>query len=588
MSRFFLICALIISSLIYSFPFAPPVSAKKAQYVANYIKVDHTHEQGFIFGAVVGTPEVSDRGVKAVIRIYNATDAWLGLHEVDHHAAVKPVVQTWGLIPPKSYKNYTAEFYLEDDFVSFIFDNWKTGGVTYFDHVFRTFGPGIIIDALEMVMSVPEVQGLDADKGWKLFWDIINKIIIDALNDPADRKNIRRKLVQIIQDNNIPLSVPTQNALQGNINKFLDDKLHFAKVEKRGFGKVLGRLMNAADGIKRAFFQYKTAVTMYKSYVMDGLNPTQVTFTAERLGNREADKNTPPPCQAHIEEDAKMETSWWNPEYVKLPEEIVCANPEKILPKGAAVTPQKANKPQSLEETQKVYEDYQKAVTAIIDHLKDETLVANSGQLEEQIAKSRQLSETAEQKLTALNAQLEKLTFQNTANLKDNLKNYIAVTDKLIDLEKDVSTLFTLMRDYYKAADRLNSQIVSMQSSGAAALTDVDSFMAGLKEIIEKEDKLIESLGQFNTGKELKLYVDMSISGLKKEKQLLTQAVAAVEKQDPQALASFWQQYPLFLEEYLKQLTSGMAEMNSIVESYTSSLTRLDEQIRSEYAGMRK
>ena len=198
------------------------------------------------------------------------------------------------------------------------------------------------------------------------------------------------------------------------------------------------------------------------------------------------------------------------------------------------------------------------------------------------------MSETAEQKLTALNAQLEKLTFQNTANLKDNLKNYIAVTDKLIDLEKDVSTLFTLMRDYYKAADRLNSQIVSMQSSGAAALTDVDSFMAGLKEIIEKEDKLIESLGQFNTGKELKLYVDMSISGLKKEKQLLTQAVAAVEKQDPQALASFWQQYPLFLEEYLKQLTSGMAEMNSIVESYTSSLTRLDEQIRSEYAGMRK
>ena len=95
-------------------------------------------------------------------------------------------------------------------------------------------------------------------------------------------------------------------------------------------------------------------------------------------------------------------------------------------------------------------------------------------------------------------------------------------------------------------------------------------------------------MGQFNTGKELKLYVDMSISGLKKEKQLLTQAVAAVEKQDPQALASFWQQYPLFLEEYLKQLTSGMAEMNSIVESYTSSLTRLDEQIRSEYAGMRK
>ena len=583
MSRFFLICALIISTLIYSFPFTPPASAKKAQYVANYIKVDHNHEQGYLFGAVVGTPEVSKNGVKAHLRIYNRTDVWLGVNEIAHHAKVTPFVQTFGLIPPKSHKNYTVEFELEDDFVSFIYNNGTTASATYLDHLFRTFGKGIFIDALEMLISIPELQTIDLNKGWPLAKDILEIAVVKVLNNPEKRKDIRQDLINIFKKNNVPLSVPSQNALQGNINKFLDDKLHIEKaVKKRGFGSFLSSALGIAEGVKRAGIQIGTSFAMYRSYMLDGFNPSEVKFTAERLGNRNSNTNTPPPCQAHIEEEAKMETSWW-PTYTKLPEEIVCANSNKILPKGAANTPQKANSPQGLEETQKAFDSYRQSIRNLVEHLKDKTIITSSEILEAQIEKGNQLAGSAEQNLNKLNPLADKLASKETVGYKQHLKDFIDITKKIIELEKSVVRFFLLTRDYFKAVDQLKTKMASLENPQQVTMADVTTVIQSVKETVDKEGQLITALEQFEAEGELEKYIEKQISIFKTEQDLLRQYLSALEKQDEKELLSVTLKYNEFIQGYMQELTAGMNEFIIQVDNFNNILTEADQKIRNEY-----
>src|SRR3990170_1872204 len=122
----------ILNSFVVFFP-RPILSQQPAQLVANYIAVEEIEGSGILRGEVVGKPTVDDKVVTGTIRVHNKTKHWIGLSIVNHNANITPqedfkniYSKGWGIIPPDNYLDYTVNFYLEDDFVTFVFDNRHT------------------------------------------------------------------------------------------------------------------------------------------------------------------------------------------------------------------------------------------------------------------------------------------------------------------------------------------------------------------------------------------------------------------------------------------------------------------------------
>lgn len=272
---------LFILLIFLSNPFHLSIFAsQQAQLYANYILVENVEGMGFLEGEVVGMPLVDDNGVTGLLRVHNKTGWWVGLTVNEHNTKVKSVdiadalqCPTAQLIPPNGYRDFSSHFSLEDDFVTFVFDNknWAT-----LANMWEAFIDGM-----------PQSSAFSKDAVAKAIIDIITLQCLEApqlvkgdLKTAIKNEYMQKKIVEILKKNlSIELSEKTLTSAIGG----------FVKVWK----------------IKDLLSRIRESGQVFVAYKLSHDTAPSVTFKGLRIGKRNISEQTKSSCVYYIPYDEK-------------------------------------------------------------------------------------------------------------------------------------------------------------------------------------------------------------------------------------------------------------------------------------------
>lgn len=256
------------------------LAGQQAQLYANYILVENIEGMGFLEGEVIGMPSVDEEGVTGLLRVHNKTGWWVGLTVSEHYTKVKSVdiadmlpCPTAQLIPPNSYRDFSSQFNLEDDFVTFVFDNknWAT--------------PANMWEAF--IDGMPQSNAFSKDAVAKTIIDIVTLQCLEApqlvkgdLKTAIKNEYMQKKIIEILKKN---LSIE------------LSDKTLVSAIG--GFVKIWK--------VKDLLSRIRESGQVFVAYKLNHDTAPSVTFRGLRIGNRNISEQVKAPCVYYIPHDEK-------------------------------------------------------------------------------------------------------------------------------------------------------------------------------------------------------------------------------------------------------------------------------------------